>query len=508
MTMQKNSRWAAAAVTVLIASGAAAVVLGAPAAGAATPRPAPNALAEGGLHSVALASDGTVRTWGYNPAGQLGDNTTTNRTTPIKVKGAGGSGYLTGIAAVAAGPEDSFAVRDDGTVWAWGNNPFGNLGDGTSGNVRHTPVEVLAPSGSGHLTGVIAVAAGDYATYALKGDGTVWAWGYGGDGELGDNLTTASLRPIQVAGLNGVGKLTGVVAIAAGRLHALALRSDGTVWAWGGNAVGQLGNGTVNSKLVPFKVIGEAVGVVAIAAHADDSMALRSDGTIRSWGDNSDGQLGTGNTSLEVSPASPLGLGGSIVGISLGVGDAVVVKADGTVWDWGINGAGQLGDGTRVTSLTPVRVRGLGYGSGVTHVVAGQNQILALSSNGAVRAWGDNEVGELGDTTTIESDEPVRTDGLATIANPALRVLAAPKISGTAAYQHTLSVSKGTWGLPATSWAYRWMRSGKIIAGATKSTYKVTAADKGKKLSVLVAASRPGYPAGRTTTVSRLVSKK
>jgi alpha-tubulin suppressor-like RCC1 family protein len=495
-------------VTALVASCAAAAVLAAPAAGAATPRPAPSALAEGAAHSIALAADGTVRAWGYNVAGELGDNTTTNRTSPTEVRGPGGVGYLSGVVAVAAAAEDSFAVRDDGTVWAWGNNPFGQLGDGSSNNVRHTPVEVLAATGSGHLTGVIAVAAGDYATYALKSDGTVWAWGYGPDGELGNNLGTSTVRPVQVSGIDAVGKLTGVVAIAAGSVHALALRSNGSVVSWGGGTEGQLGLGTFHNNDAPFQVIGEATGVVSVSARGDDSMLLRSDGTVRSWGDDSAGQLGDGTTGVEAAPLAPAGLGAGVVGIAMGTDHAAAVKSDGTVWDWGVNQTGELGIGTLTNSGTPVRVHGLGYGSGVKQVAAGQAQTLALTSTGAVEAWGSNSQGQLGDTSTIDSYEPVRTDGLVKIADPALKLLHAPVISGTAKYRHNLTVSKGTWGLPATAWTYRWLRGGHPISGATKSTYTVHAADRGRRISVRVTASRVGYPAGAPTTASRAIPKR
>ncbi|MGB9849149.1 MAG: Ig-like domain-containing protein, partial [Moorellaceae bacterium] len=179
-------------------------------------------IAGGDNHSLAVKSDGTVWAWGWNYYGQLGDGTTINHTTPMRVTN------LTGVVAVAAGIYHSLALKSDGTAWAWGWNGYGHLGDGTTTN-RTAPVQVQG------LTGVVAVAAGGYHSLALKSDGTVWAWGRNYEGQLGDGTTTNRYTPVQVK------NLTGVVAVAAGYYHSLALKSDGTVWAWGRNYEGQLG---------------------------------------------------------------------------------------------------------------------------------------------------------------------------------------------------------------------------------------------------------------------------
>jgi len=200
-----------------------------------SPQPPRPPLAAGGTHSLALRADGTVWAWGWNDQGQLGDGTDTDRHTPVRVRG------LTDVVAVAAGRAHSLALRADGTVWAWGSNEDGELGDGTDTD-RHTPVKVPG------LSDVVAVAARDWHSLALRADGTVWAWGNNRFGQLGDGTDTDRHTPVKVPGL------TDVVAVAAGEYHSLALRADGTVWAWGRNGYGQLGDGTTTHRHTPVKV--------------------------------------------------------------------------------------------------------------------------------------------------------------------------------------------------------------------------------------------------------------
>ncbi|MBI5299281.1 MAG: RCC1 repeat-containing protein, partial [Deltaproteobacteria bacterium] len=196
------------------------------------------AIAGGSSHSLALKSNGTVWAWGYNGSGQLGDGTTTERDTPVQVSG------LSGVTAIASGNGHGLALKSDGTVWTWGYNTYGQLGDGTT-TERHTPVQVL-----GSLSGVTAIAGGfsNNHSLALKSDGTVWAWGANDFGQLGDGTTTERHTPVQVSDLSGV------TAIAGGSVHSLALKSDGTVWAWGYNSNGQLGDGSTTERDTPVQV--------------------------------------------------------------------------------------------------------------------------------------------------------------------------------------------------------------------------------------------------------------
>ena len=286
------------------------------------------AIAGGDYHSLALRSDGTVWTWGENVYGELGNDTLSGSETPVQVLGSGGSGYLTGVVAIAGIGFHSLALRSDGTVWAWGDNGYGQLGDGTTTN-SETPVQVLGAGGSGYLTGIVAIAGGMYHSLALRNDGTVWTWGYNYY-----SAPTNSNTPVQVLGAGGSGFLTGIVAIAGGSVHSLAVKSDGTVWAWGYNEYGQLGNGTLTTSGTPVQVLGPGgsgylTGMVAIAGAVYHSLALRSDGTVWAWGNNAYGELGNGTFTESETPVQVGGLSG-VVAIAGGDYHSLALTPPGT----------------------------------------------------------------------------------------------------------------------------------------------------------------------------------
>jgi alpha-tubulin suppressor-like RCC1 family protein len=228
-------------------------------------------VAAGSGHLVLLRTDGTLWAWGQNGFGQLGDGTHDSRTDPVEVA-------LAGVISIAAGGRHTLALKEDGTVWAWGDNADGQLGDGTNTS-RALPTQVSG------LTGVVELAAGDSHTLARKQDGTVWAWGDNTDGQLGDGTNQSSNVPVPVTGL------TGVVQLAAGLRHSLARRSDGSAFAWGDNTVGQLGDGTWEARNVPTQVSG-LTSVSFIAAGDRHSLAIPTAGVLMGWGDGSKNQIG------------------------------------------------------------------------------------------------------------------------------------------------------------------------------------------------------------------------
>ena len=340
------------------------------------------AIAAGGSHSLVLKDDMTVWAWGDNYSGQLGDGTTVDSSLPVKVS------ILTGVISIAAGYFHSLALKADGSVWAWGENYRGQLGDGTTTN-SSIPVQVYG------LSDIIGVAAGEYHSLALKADGSVWAWGENYRGQLGDGTTTNSSTPVQVANLSGVASLS------AGYYHSLALKADGSVWAWGYNSYGQLGDGTKINSNTPVQVSGLS-DVIGVAAGYYHSLAIKSDGSVWAWGSNYQGQIGEETTTTFSTPVQVSSLSG-MVSIAAGYYHSLALKSDGSVWTWGYNSYGQLGDGTEINSSTPVQVANL---SGVASLSAGYYHSLALKADGSVWAWGYNSYGQLGDGSVANSLVP------------------------------------------------------------------------------------------------------
>jgi VCBS repeat-containing protein len=334
------------------------------------------AVAPGLRHSLALCSDGTVAAWGGNSSGELGNTSTTDSATPVPVN-IPDTPSLRKVVAVAAGEYFSLALCSDGTVWAWGANYWCQLGDGTTNN-RTAPVMVSA-TGTSALTGktVVAVAVGESHSLALCSDGTVAAWGNNGSGQLGDGTTTSRSVPVAVV---RTGVLAGktVSAVAAAGYNSLALCSDGTAAAWGNNSSGQFGNGSNDSSDTPVAALGAGVlagkTVVAIASGAAHSLALCSDGTVAAAGMNSDGQLGDTTTVDRSAPVMVSATGTSaltgktVVAVAAGARHSFALRSDGTAAAWGWNSDGQLGDGTTTTRTAPVALSGFtvyALGSGV-----------------------------------------------------------------------------------------------------------------------------------------------
>ncbi|MER5351254.1 hypothetical protein ABT093_13070 [Kitasatospora sp. NPDC002551] len=293
-------------------------------------------------HGLALLTDRTVRSWGANGSGQLGDGTLLGHNAPGPVR------HLVDVTDVAAGGAHSLALHEDGTVWAWGDNAHGQLGTG-SGTGSGVPVRVAG------LDRVIAIAAGLHHNLALREDGTVWAWGHNAKGQLGDGTSAGRSVPARVPGLGAVTR------IAAGAHHSLAVTGGtaaggGTaVKAWGFNAAGQLGDNTTINRYTPVPTRGSwSGGVVRIAAGGHHSLAVSGDDhRLTAWGQNTSGQLGDGTTTFRTTPVPVPGLTGVRL-VAGGREHTVVLLAHGAVRSCGGNGSGQLGNGGTADSSTPV----------------------------------------------------------------------------------------------------------------------------------------------------------
>lgn len=303
---------------------------------------------------------------------------------------------------IAGGDGFTLLLHADGSISSVG---AGALGNGTFGEV-HAPVGVAgAAAGSGN----IAIAAGEAHALALNRDGTVWAWGRNPLGQLGDGTTADRAAPVLVAGLDHV------VAIAAGGYHSLAVKSDGSVWAWGDNETGELGDGTTTTRLQPVQVAPPGSGYIAVAGGGFHSLGLKGDGSVWAWGSNVSGQLGDFTLTQRSHPAQVASAnpGSGNIAIAAGGAHSMALNRDGSVWTWGDNSHGQLGTGAMTGSSFPVNVLGAGPGSGAIAISAGNAHSLVLDQNGSIRAFGANVVGELGSGNAQDSPAPVQPSGAA-----------------------------------------------------------------------------------------------
>jgi RHS repeat-associated protein len=363
---------------------------------------------------------------------------------------------------VAGGRSHTVAIKGDGTVWSWGLNGSGQLGNGTTTQPA-SPGIVRA----GTLTNVLSVAASWYSSYALTSDGTVWSWGSGVFGTLGTGNTNSSSSPVKVAGL------TGVKAISASYYSALALKNDGTVWGWGLNTYGRLGNGTGATVNSPVRVSGFSSPVVAISEGYLHGLALTGDGTVWSWGNNTYGQLGDESTTDSANPV-PVMYGAS--NVAAGGLSSYAIKADGSAWSWGYNLDGELGNGSWSSTSAPAQITGLDH---IQRLSAGDLHALALRTDTAgttIRAWGDNSRGQLGNGSTTDALAPV------TLTASSLRVMGIGALSSYAL--QTDSVLKA-WGAN---------ESGQL--GDSSATDRTTPVTVGGSFAGPSAPGAPGTPSG------------
>lgn len=306
------------------------------------------------------------------------------------------------------GKSHTLTLTQDGKVWALGTNDFGQLGNGTFES------EAIEPKVIRGLDGIIAVSTGINHSVALKNDGTVWTWGYNGFGQLGNGTLQNSAVPHQVAGLSNV------KAIASGSSHIVALKNDGTVWSWGANHSGQVGNGKNLDCLTPTQVSG-LQNITEIVAGAYNTAALNKDGTVWSWGFNGMGQLGNGGNERSNIPVKVAGLD-NVRAVAAGDQHMVALRQDGTVWAWGNNLANQLGTTKISYSFSPVQVSGI---SNITDITASAGHTIAIAHNDSVWGWGDTGTGQWGNGASLDGiASPAQVSGfngpvtVAAVVNP------------------------------------------------------------------------------------------
>lgn len=375
-----------------------------------TPTPTPidipefyDSISAGLAHSLALTSDNLLWVWGSNEDGQSSDTSIYLNRFPIPTHkmytflSAGGITILSNVWTISLYPHShSLALKSDRSLWAWGNNNRGQIGNG----LVQLGVDVV-PTNVGH--DFIVIAAGGLHSLGIKSDGSLWAWGANDMGQLGDGTYTTKTIPTKID--------SGYIAIAAGAHHSIGLKADNTLWTWGLNHAGQLGDGTNENRNKPIHIGNDYKAITAGSFH---SHAIRNDGTLMAFGSNSMFELGDGTN---VNKNTPVIIGANFMEVDAGgaginypsLEDGMIgahtlaIKTDGTLWSWGFNQFGQVGDGTFENKNLPVQI-----GTNFSVISAGGNHSLALKNDGTLWAWGRNNVGQLGDSTLINKNIPIQ----------------------------------------------------------------------------------------------------
>jgi alpha-tubulin suppressor-like RCC1 family protein len=328
----------------------------------------------GGHHTLVIKTDGTLWAWGYNASGQVGDGSESDRYYPVQI------GTDTDWRMVSPHKSiQSFAIKTDGTLWAWGWNERGSLGDGTYVS-KSSPVQI------GTDNNWADVAAGLAYSIALKTDGTLWAWGWNEYGTLGDGTYVSKNSPVQI------GTDHNWKSIHVGQQFSIATKTDGTLWAWGINYSGELGIGTTTNQSSPVQINGFD-NWASLSIGYNHSLVLKTDGTLWAWGSNYAGQIGDGTVNHHFSPVQ-IGTNNDWVQISANGDFSYAIKSDGTLWRWGVNGNKQSVDDPNF--LSPIQI---GADHNWQNVSAGHYNVFGLKDDGTLWTWGDNFYGDFGDGT-------------------------------------------------------------------------------------------------------------
>jgi alpha-tubulin suppressor-like RCC1 family protein len=355
-----------------------------------------------------LFRDGTLFTWGYGNYGQLGNAVTTNKSTPVTTF-AGGTNWKQ----VSSGGYYTAAIKTDGTLWTWGRGNEGLIGNGVTTGSISTPVTTFAGG-----TNWKQVSSGSFHTAAIKTDGTLWTWGSGNNGQLGNAVTTGNISTPVTTFAGG----TNWKQVSAGYTHTAAIKTDGTLWTWGYGVFGKLGTNDTTDRSTPVTTFAGGTNWKQVSSTYQHTSAIKTDGTLWTWGSNLGffgyvgyGQLGTNDTISRLTPVTTFAGGTNWKQVSVGIFHTAAIKTDGTLWTWGSNSftafggtaVGGLGTSDTITRSTPVTT--FAGGTNWKQVSSGLIQTSAIKTDGTLWTWGSGNNGQLGNAQTTNASTPVTT---------------------------------------------------------------------------------------------------
>ena len=336
-------------------------------------------VAAGDSHSAAVTKDGDLYMWGRNYYGQLGVYSNADSKIPIKVNNSSSTLPEKSVKYIALGYYHSAAITKDGSLYMWGRNNYGQLGDGTTTD-RYTPVKIM--------DNVASVSLGGSHSAAVTKDGSLYMWGDNGNGRLGDGTTTDRYTPVKI--------MDNVASVSLGSSHSAAITKDGSLYMWGYNYYGQLGDGTTTDRYTPVKIMDN---VASVSLGGNHSAAITKDSNLYMWGGNGSGQLGDGTTDNKTRPNR---VASNVQSVKLGYIHTTVISKDGGLYTWGYNHYGQLGNGTTTNSSNPIKIM-----NDAIDCAGGDDHTIVLKKDGTVYTWGRNYNGQLGDGTTTNRKSPV-----------------------------------------------------------------------------------------------------
>jgi alpha-tubulin suppressor-like RCC1 family protein len=362
-------------------------------------------VSSGDTHTAAIKTDGTLWTWGNGSNGRLGNATTTNVSTPVTTF-AGGTDWKQ----VSAGDRHTVAIKTDGTLWTWGSGTPGVLGNGVTTGNRSTPVTTFAGG-----TNWKQVSAGNQHTAAIKTDGTLWTWGNGTYGQLGNGATSGTISTPVTTFAGG----TNWRQVSAGYRHTAAIKTDGTLWTWGSGTNGRLGTNDLTNRSTPVTTFAGGTNWKQVSGGRDHTAAIKTDGTLWTWGDQTFSQLGKiSNGANKFTPVTTFAGGTNwadtattepedLYTLSAGRNHTAAIKTDGTLWTWGSNNPGQLGTGSFLSVFTPVTT--FAGGTNWKQISSGSFYTAAIKTDGTLWTWGQGSFGKLGNAATTNVSTPVTT---------------------------------------------------------------------------------------------------